>query len=673
MKLNPLNKALLILIALSLSPACRTGDGGEGGGKYVCQNGTPKDGKSQTQNDNKCKACNSGYALDSNEQCVSEYHYICPNGTPRDGITQTQNDNKCKACNEGYSLENMSCTIPATPAGMGTEASPYVLLNYAHLKTMGNALNKHYKLGATIDARDSWSEGAMGCSAYAGDGQLNVTGVCSNTAYTTEMDCTAPRATWTSGSPGSCSNTAHTTEMDCTAPRGSWTDLTCRGWVPVGNNSDETDATRFTGSLDGNGHTIMNLYTYVKATSGATYTGLFGVTDGSAEIKNLGLKGIYVNVSYTTAESYTGGLAGINNGAIINSYATGPVTASGNSHFVGGLVGDNGGSIINSYATSSVTVSGVAPFGGGLVGLLNGGAIINSYTTGEVTGMCTRPTSLEINGGGLVGRNSFTPGTMIQSSYATGNVSLSCSGSISTSFGGGLVGYNKKAIENSYATGRVACIAGETCNDPLFGGLVGENSSTTGTISGTNYFVFNDASTEDDDDGVGSGGCAMGATCAERTLAQLQALNEGTALGWNTTVWDVSTTALAKLKYVAGFCSDPAHTTQAACTVPRGTWESGSCSDSSLTTQAACTTPRGTWESGSCSDPAHTTQAACTAPRATWESGSCLDTSLTTQAACTAPRATWRAVAACETIASNDKTVNQGAQLPDCGDLIAGQ
>ena len=517
----------------------------------------------------------------------------------------------------------MSCTIPAEPLGMGTEASPYVLLNYAHLKTM--ALNKHYKLGTDIDARDSWSEGTSGCSAYAGDGQLNATGSCSNTAYTTEMDCTAPRATWTSGSPGSCSNTAHTTEMDCTAPRGSWTDLTCTGWVPVGDASDDTDATRFTGSLDGNGYIIMNLYTYVKATSEATYTGLFGVTGGSAEIKNLGLKGIYVNDSSTSTDaSYTGGLAGINRGAIINSYATGSVTASSDNPLVGGLVGNNRGSIINSYATSSVTASGITPYSGGLVGE-NGGAIINSYATGEVTGMCTSTFSFEINGGGLVGRSSFHPGTMIQSSYATGNVSLSCSGSLSTSFGGGLVGQSKKAIENSYATGRVACIAGETCNDPRFGGLVGQSPST-GTISGTNYFVFNAAGT-DDDDGVGNGACAMGATCAVRTLAQLQALNEGTALGWNTTVWDVSTTALAKLKYVTGFCSDPAHTTEAACTVPRGTWESGSCSDSSLTTQAACT----------------------------------------------APRATWRAAAACETIASNDKTVNQGAQLPDCGDLIAGQ
>ena len=605
--------------------------GGGGGGKYVCQNGTPRDGESQTPNDNKCKACDAGYALDSNEQCVSGHPYTCQNGTPQGGQSLTPNDNKCQSCNEGYSLENMSCTIPATPAGMGTEASPYVLLNYAHLKTM--ALNKHYKLGATIDARDSWSEGAMGCSAYAGDGQLNVTGVCSNTAYTTEMDCTAPRATWTSGSPGSCSNTAHTTEMDCTAPRGSWTDLTCTGWVPVGDNSDETDATQFTGSLDGNGYIISNLYAYVKA-SATAYGGLFGVTGSGAEIKNLGLTNIYINsYSSSLSFSYGGGLVGENRGAIINSYATGSATgsvtvtvSSSRTPHGGGLVGENRGAIINSYATGSVTVSASSSdsHGGGLVGRNDvGGSIINSYATGSVT-VFTSSRLFDTFGGGLVGRNHN--GGSIINSYATGRVAVSGSSSDSNADGGGLVGENRETIENSYATGRVACIAGETCSNPQFGGLVGLNLSA-GTISGTNYFVFNDASTEDDDDGVGNGACAMGATCAVRTLAQLQALNEGTALGWNTTVWDVSTIALAKLKYVAGFCSDPAHTTQAACTVPRGTWESGSCSDTSLTTQEACT----------------------------------------------APRATWRAAAACETIASNDKTVNQGAQLPDCGDLIAGQ
>ena len=565
-----LNKTFLVLIMLSFLFlfTCRdSDDGGKNGGgagmfDYICPNGTPKDGKSQTPNDNKCKACDAGYTL-VNEQCMGQttYPYVCTNGTPKDGSSLTENDNQCQSCNEGYSLENMSCTIPASPAGMGTEASPYVLLNYAHLKTM--ALNKHYKLGADIDARDSWNEGAMGCSAYAGD------------------------VTLPTGTP-------------------------CTGWVPVGGGSDETDATRFTGSLDGNGHTIMNLYTYVKATSGATYTGLFGVTGGSAEIKNLGLKGIYVNVSNTsTTESYVGGLVGlVISGTIVNSYAAGEINVStrSNGFLGGGLVGNNAGTIINSYAAAKVSVSSFDPISGGLVGQNTGGTIVNSYATGEVTAICPS-LSLGTIGGGLVGLNKSTAGSIIKSSYATGNVSLSCPSSVITDFsGGGLVGQNRKTIENSYAAGRAACIAGETCNNPQFGGLAGENritSTISSTISGTNYFVFN-AADDTDGNGVGRGSCVMGATCARKTLAQLKALNEGdsTGLGWNTTVWDVSTTTFAKLKYVAGFCSDPAHTTEAACTTAS---------------------------------------------------------------------ATWRAVAACETIASNDKAVNQGAQLPDCGDLIAGQ
>ena len=358
---------------------------------YECQNGTPKDGKSQTQNDNKCKECNSGYALDSNEQCVSGHPYTCTNGTPQDGQSLTPNDNKCQSCNEGYSLENMSCTIPATPAGMGTEASPYILMNYAHLKTMGNALNKHYKLGADIDARDSWSEGAMGCTAYAGD------------------------ATLPTGTP-------------------------CAGWVPVGV------ATSFTGSLDGNGHIIMNLYVYVKA-SGTAHSGFFGITGDSAEIKNVGLTNIYVNTS-SSSNSSGGGLVGSNGGAIINSYAAGSVTVSSSSSFSdsfgGGLVGTNLGDIINSYTMGSVGVpsSSDNSSGGGLVGN-NSGAISNSYATGRVT----VSSSSDARGGGLVGTNLGA----ISNSYATGRVTVSFSGS--TPSGGGLVGVNSRAISNSYATG----------------------------------------------------------------------------------------------------------------------------------------------------------------------------------------------------------------------------
>ena len=475
MKLNRLNTTFLILITLCFLSGC----GGSDAAMYdhICQNGTPKDGQSLTENENKCQACDEGYLLDAN---------------------------------------TMSCTVPSEPLGMGTEASPYVLLNYAHLKTMRDGLNKHYKLGADIDAKDSWSEGASDCDPYTGDGAL---------------------------------------------PTGS---TPCTGWVPVGG------ATHFTGSLDGNGRSISNLYVRVQA-----HGGLFGVTGIRAKIKNVGLVGIYLYIS-GSGTSLGGGLVGGNGGVITNSYATGRVVVSSSFSYAGGLVGGNAGSIINSYAASSVnsTFSSLS-YGGGLVGS-NGGVITNSYATGKVTLMCS--SASEAYGGGLVGLNTITTGTMIMNSYATGNVSLSCSSSEAVTHGGGLVGLNAKTIENSYATGNVACLNGETCTNPRFGGLVGENTTvgenpSNGVIGGTNYFVHNAAGTEDDD-GVHTGGCtgtcaqATGATAAARHTWMRDTLNEAAALSWNAVVWaNLNQAGFPRLKYaeVAGFCSNRSYTTKATC------------------------------------------------------------------------------------------------------------
>ena len=111
--------------------------------------------------------------------------------------------------------------LEISASGSGTQADPYMLTTYEELKLMHRGityrskhydrnlnLRLHYKLGANIDARASWGEGASGCAAYTGNGELP------------------------SGTP-------------------------CTGWVPVGDNSSYNNATRFTGSLDGDGHTIM--------------------------------------------------------------------------------------------------------------------------------------------------------------------------------------------------------------------------------------------------------------------------------------------------------------------------------------------------------------------------------------------------------------------------------
>ena len=223
------------------------------------------------------------------------------------------------------------------------------------------------------------------------------------------------------------------------------------GFVPVGNRTN-----RFSGTFDGNGHTITGLY----INSTATDVALIGSTSSSAIVRNVGL----VGGSVTSTGYVIGSLVGLNSGLIINSYATGDVSGRG---LVGGLVGihDNG-SIEGSYATGNV--QGTDGSIGGLVGGLNSfigntsiPSIVNSYATGNVRGSYTV--------GGLLGDNNFA---LVSNSHATGNVTR-------TDFGegrwfGGLMGYNSGTVDSSYATGSVT--GGEK-----MGGLAGFNSG--GTIS----------------------------------------------------------------------------------------------------------------------------------------------------------------------------------------------
>lgn len=100
--------------------------------------------------------------------------------------------------------------------------------------------------------------------------------------------------------------------------------------------------------------------------------GLIGYV-GGGEVSVCYAEGAVVGVNYV------GGMAGKNNGSIINSYAKGGVVGTS---YLGGLVGGNFKDISNSYATGKVTGSGDNI--GGLAGYhyedwFSGGTIINSY------------------------------------------------------------------------------------------------------------------------------------------------------------------------------------------------------------------------------------------------------------------------------------------------------
>ena len=177
-------------------------------------------------------------------------------------------------------------------------------------------------------------------------------------------------------------------------------------YVPVFNAAE----------FDGAGHTISNVSIDFPEGFGI---GLFGSLRTGSTVQNVGLTNVNVN-----GRQYVGGLVGVNEGTVRNSYTTG--TVSGDDH-VGGLAGWNTGEIADSYSTAVVNGSyGV----GGLVGV-NEGTIGNSYGAGTVTG--------DGNVGGLVGYNEGT----IWNSYSTGDVN-------GDDRVGGLVGYNEGTVGNSH-------------------------------------------------------------------------------------------------------------------------------------------------------------------------------------------------------------------------------
>ena len=222
------------------------------------------------------------------------------------------------------------------------------------------------------------------------------------------------------------------------------------GWEPIGS-----------GTFDGNGYTVGNLYIDRPRVDDV---GLFG---NSYRIRNVVLYGVDV-----TGNDNVGGLAGNNDGPISDSTVSGTVTGNDN---VGGLVGRSSDAISGSTASGNVSGNDKV---GGLVGRNESdnandrsGNISDSTASGTVSG--------NDYVGGLVGRNEVW-------SYINGNISDStASGDVSGNlYVGGLVGGNETrgGISGSTASGTVT-------GDDNVGGLVGRHESVGGisgsTASGT--------------------------------------------------------------------------------------------------------------------------------------------------------------------------------------------
>jgi hypothetical protein len=249
-----------------------------------------------------------------------------------------------------------------------------------------------------------------------------------------------------------------------------------QGFEPIGDKDNP-----FTGSFDGRGHKIYNLY--INTTR--SYVGLFGYVGKQGIIKNVGLEKVEISskggdvggligwnsgivsnsysIGSVNGEWHVGGLVGYNVGTISNSYSTGAVKGN---ILIGGLVGSNdrGGIVSNCYSTGSVNGTWRV---GGLVGL-NAGEVFNSYSIASVNGNHD-----EI--GGLVGVNSG----IVSKCYSTGSVN-------GQSSVGGLIGYNTKegTVSNCFST---SSVSGKYVK---IGGLIGSNHGkvfncySIGTVKG---------------------------------------------------------------------------------------------------------------------------------------------------------------------------------------------
>jgi len=184
-------------------------------------------------------------------------------------------------------------------------------------------------------------------------------------------------------------------------------------------------------------------------------------------------------------DDLVGGLVGFSDGKVSFSYATGAVTASGNSStlvgyaFAGGLIGQQSTARATEDSWASGAVSGPLKGIGGLIGS-NAGPILRSTT---LAGQTVSGGAAAGSVGGLVGDNQGS----ITASRSASTVNASGSGVESI---GGLVGINAAGtgITTSYATGAVTA-----ANANKVGGLVGwhtagviSGSHATGNVSGTN-------------------------------------------------------------------------------------------------------------------------------------------------------------------------------------------
>lgn len=215
-------------------------------------------------------------------------------------------------------------------------------------------------------------------------------------------------------------------------------DIDASGLVDADGNSTYNTIGRgkkaFTGTFDGDGHTIVGLQ---------AEGGIFGKLDSGAVVKNINIAS---SVFTGSTRDSVGAVAAENNGGSISGISGYGNTIKGSGGYIGGLVGKNYGGISNSNDHSTV-IAGADTVAGGIAGVNGtkagiGGTIDNVQSTSAVTTGVLAEFQYASNLGGIVGKNEYNINNVSAHGITgkTGNTKTS----------GGIVGTNEGRISNAY-------------------------------------------------------------------------------------------------------------------------------------------------------------------------------------------------------------------------------
>lgn len=274
-----------------------------------------------------------------------------------------------------------------------------------------------------------------------------------------------------------------------------------KGWNPINN---------FTGTFDGDGHSIIGLNTKGNGTD----AGLFGHNKGV--IKNLTLNSGAVSIGLLDTANYAGGVAGRNTGTIEN--CTNYNTISGLGKYIkeaGGIAGYSSGEVINCnnhgkvYIMSAGNDSYGYAYAGGLVG--SGYGVINGNNNGDVECISECITKA----GGIIGDYSkegygidgchnegavfsTSTGTTVTSTTYAGGICGDCMADITasdndgvvtstcsgyTSYGGGIVGRGEAILIDECHNNNSVYTTSNTKGSATYSGGIAGYISDGGTLS----------------------------------------------------------------------------------------------------------------------------------------------------------------------------------------------